>query len=225
MLIIGFNGQARVGKDTAADYLVKNYGFLKISLADPIKRYARDMFGLKNEQLWGDLKDVPDPRFPRICAHECKDIDKCDICGVLPDCFMPREFVQFLGTEFGRRFYPNIWLDQTFNTIDQIIDNSYYSYISDVGAYHSGRLNKYDAIAIPDIRFANELDYLGDNGVVLYRVRRPGLLVNNQVSKHSSELEQLSIPDSRFRSVLENDSSIEDYYDKVEALYQDIYSR
>ena len=35
--IIGILGNKRVGKDTVADYLVKNYGFIKYNFADPIK--------------------------------------------------------------------------------------------------------------------------------------------------------------------------------------------
>lgn len=41
----------QVGKTTAADYLVRRYGFVKFALADPIKTIARDGFG------WDGAKD------------------------------------------------------------------------------------------------------------------------------------------------------------------------
>ena len=36
-MIIGLSGYAQVGKDTVANYLVENYGFVKVSFADPIR--------------------------------------------------------------------------------------------------------------------------------------------------------------------------------------------
>lgn len=51
--IILLAGQAGTGKDTAAIHLQQSYGAAVIGLADPFKRFARDVFGFSNEQLWG----------------------------------------------------------------------------------------------------------------------------------------------------------------------------
>lgn len=48
---IAIGGRMQVGKTTAADYLVRRYGFVKYALADPIKTIARDGFG------WDGAKD------------------------------------------------------------------------------------------------------------------------------------------------------------------------
>lgn len=61
--IVALLGQKRNGKDTVADYLVNNYGFVRYGFADPIKEGARHMFDLSDEQLYGDLKEVVDPRW------------------------------------------------------------------------------------------------------------------------------------------------------------------
>ncbi len=50
-LILGLAGQKRVGKDTFADYLVKNYGFMKLAFAEPIKRIACTVFNLDYDKL------------------------------------------------------------------------------------------------------------------------------------------------------------------------------
>jgi len=240
MLILGLNGQARVGKDTTADYLVKNYGFLKISLADPIKRYAMSMFDLSYDQLWGDLKDKPDSRYPRICAHGHKELKDCEICISQPDCFCPREFVQFLGTEFGRRFYPNIWLDILFRELKKRYNPFrngivvMWKYYPDKGFVYDNSINSgpdkiYSGIAIPDERFINEIDYMDERGkeeyweVKQWRIKRPGLFVNSEVAKHSSESEQLTIPDSRFKEVLDNDGTIEDLYKKIDKICERVF--
>lgn len=56
MNIIGISGLAGSGKDTAADFLLEHDGFIKISLADPIKRFAMDVWEFTEEQLFGDSK-------------------------------------------------------------------------------------------------------------------------------------------------------------------------
>lgn len=50
-MIIGFGYRAQSGKDTAADFLVKNYGFTKRSFASSLKEAAQIIFGLTDEQL------------------------------------------------------------------------------------------------------------------------------------------------------------------------------
>ena len=44
MNIIGVCGQAGAGKDTIADFLVKDHKFVKLSFADPLKRICHDVF-------------------------------------------------------------------------------------------------------------------------------------------------------------------------------------
>jgi len=58
--IIALAHKAQVGKDTAADYLVKNYGFRKMAFAEPLKEAAKIIYGLTDEQVYGDLKEVVD---------------------------------------------------------------------------------------------------------------------------------------------------------------------
>jgi hypothetical protein len=67
--IVGFLGKARSGKDTGADYLVKNHGYTKMSFAKPIKDVCEILFGFDNEQLHGEHKEVEDPNWgvtPRL---------------------------------------------------------------------------------------------------------------------------------------------------------------
>ncbi len=67
MNILGISGQAGSGKDTASDYFVEHYGFVKMSLADPIKRLSANVFAFSYDQLWGpsDLRNKIDERFSR----------------------------------------------------------------------------------------------------------------------------------------------------------------
>ena len=80
MECIGLLGQKGSGKDTLADYLVNNKGFVKYSFATPVKNISKILFNLSDEQLYGNLKESID--------------DKLGIS--------PRVIFQRLGTEFGQ---------------------------------------------------------------------------------------------------------------------------
>ena len=56
MECIGLLGQKGSGKDTLADYLVNNKGFVKYSFATPVKNISKILFNLSYEQLYGNLK-------------------------------------------------------------------------------------------------------------------------------------------------------------------------
>lgn len=52
-MIIVLSGEAGAGKDSTAKVLVERHGFVLFSLAGPLKRFAEDMFGFTQEQLYG----------------------------------------------------------------------------------------------------------------------------------------------------------------------------
>lgn len=65
MNVIAISGQINSGKDTVSDYLVENYGFCKVSFADPLKRFCSDVFEFDKIQLWGpsSARNAFDPRY------------------------------------------------------------------------------------------------------------------------------------------------------------------
>lgn len=98
MRVIGLCGKAGAGKDTVADYLVDRYGFVKYSLASPIKAGLNAMFGFTPDQ-WNDRDWKETPLYP---------IQKS-----------PRQLAQTLGTEWGRNQVSGdlwLWLAQQFIT-------------------------------------------------------------------------------------------------------------
>lgn len=62
-IIIGIGHKKGVGKDTVANRLVDSYGFIRMSFADPLKEACRIIFHFSDEQLYGNLKEVIDPRW------------------------------------------------------------------------------------------------------------------------------------------------------------------
>ena len=71
--IIGLAGVSGAGKDTAGDYLARRHGFTRIAIADPLKRWVRDIFGLTNAQLWGDERNILDLRLGRTPREVYQD--------------------------------------------------------------------------------------------------------------------------------------------------------
>lgn len=78
-MIIGLCGQAGAGKDTVADFLVKNHGFVKVALADSLKRICREVFDFSDKQLWGpsEERNKVDVRYLRRPAQNAWTCTKC----------------------------------------------------------------------------------------------------------------------------------------------------
>ena len=116
-LLIGITGCARSGKDTAADYIMHFYPEMaKMSFADPLKNMIRVGLGLSDEQLYGDEKEIVDPRYGQS----------------------PRHIMQTLGTEWGRQLIdPDLWLKtmdlyiQPFTIIPDVRFENEAQYIRD----------------------------------------------------------------------------------------------
>ncbi len=96
--ICGFQGS---GKDTIANYLISEYGFVKISFAGAIKDIASIMFGWDRQRLEGLTKEDREWR-ETVDPWWEKQLN-------LP--ISPRYIMQQFGTElFRRHFHPDIWV-------------------------------------------------------------------------------------------------------------------
>lgn len=95
-MLIGLSGLAGVGKDTAADILVRDHSFTKVSLADPLKSICKEVFDFSYESLWGSSaeRNVPDLRYG----------------------LSPRHALQTLGT-WGRDCHPDIWIEMALRRV------------------------------------------------------------------------------------------------------------
>jgi hypothetical protein len=98
-MIIGLSGYARSGKDTVANYLVSNYGFKKISFADPMREA---LYRLDPRIEIADMQGVSLAQAVDGLGWENLKVDSPDVRGLL----------QRMGTEVGRNMFgENIWVD------------------------------------------------------------------------------------------------------------------
>jgi hypothetical protein len=84
-------GKAGSGKDTVGDYLVLQYGFNRIALADPIKRLVKDVFVLDDHTVYDRVaREQPLKNFPDWSV---------------------RKLLQYIGTElFRNHIDDSIWV-------------------------------------------------------------------------------------------------------------------
>jgi len=225
-MIIGISGLAGSGKDTAAAFLGKNHNFVRVGLADPLKRICRDAFNFTDEQLWGpsEKRNAPDKRYPRD-HHEFYGPRTCKVCGVKIDgspdeepCYLtPRYALQTLGTEWGRVCYGDVWIEHGIRTAEKLMLDSGAAYTPALGIYRwSSRYSPLDqdfsdlgGVVFSDIRFKNEMAAIKAAGGKLWRMKR-GDGLGGAAGLHASEREQRKVPDEDFDVVIENtDISLE----------------
>lgn len=205
-MILGTMGQARCGKDTFADYLVAKYGFVKIALADPIKRIAMDIYGMTEEQLWGDDKEKPDMRYPMPGK------------GFLT----PRVACQAIGTEVVRNLYPDTWVEVFKRTSRLVLDGSHY-YTRTEGLKPNRRLRRFftkkpQGVICSDVRFKNEVKGFREIDGKVIRLIRAGKDGSVGIKGHASEEEQKSILDSEVDGVLNVPEGIGLYHEAIEQI-------
>lgn len=97
---IALIGRARCGKDTIADYLVREHGYVRVAFADALKEMALsvDPIAISDEDDWG----VPGERLSEVVGYWGWEVAK-DRC---PEV---RRFLQNLGVAV-REQKPDFWL-------------------------------------------------------------------------------------------------------------------
>jgi hypothetical protein len=194
-MIVVVMGQAGSGKDTVADHLVRAHGFAKVSFADPMKRFCREVFDFSESQVWGPLheKNAPDARW---------------------DGLSPRVALQTLGTEWGRGCHPEVWIRYGLRVASELLAGERWYTPSAGLVEEEGR--RAAGVVIADCRFANEAAAVKRAGGQAWRVIRPGCDGAVGVSGHASEAEQKTLPDSIFDAVLVNDDTLASLYGKAD---------
>lgn len=208
-MIVGISGHAGAGKDTLADLLVHEYGFVKIGLADPLKRICQEVYQFSDDQLWGpsEKRNAPDLRYPTGRGH-----------------LSPRIALQTLGTEWARAAYVDTWVDYAVRTAQLILEKG-YEYDPKRGAVRPSFLTKlFDVGAVgvvfSDVRFKNEMNKIRSMGKGhVIRIKRPGATGGVGVPGHSSEEEQKTISDLEFDHVIDNSGPLTSLAKEVEIMF------
>lgn len=193
MYKICISGKANSGKDTVASLLYKEFNgpdnldnFVKIALADPIKEIIMTMFpDTEKDILYGPSKNRSN---------------------IIPNSFKNgkpltyRQLLQDIGTEVGRSYNENIWLD--------------------IASFKEKQAQKDGCgmFVVGDVRFRNEFNFFRDRLYLMIRV------VRNNCSNmtHASEVEQELIQNNEFDYIIENNGTLEDLQNKIHQIWQSL---
>jgi hypothetical protein len=143
--IIGLCGWIGSGKDTVADYLVREKNFTRVSWAGALKDAVANVFGWDREALEGL---TPESRAWR------EQVDTWWAKRLAMPHLTPRWVLQFWGTEVCRiGFHSDIWIASVENKL----------------------LNSANNIVISDCRFPNEIQSITNSGGETWWITRGDL--------------------------------------------------
>lgn len=201
-LIVGLSGLAGSGKDFVANLLVEKHDFVKIALADPLKRICQEVFDFSDEQLWGpsEERNKPDKRYFTgktkdaivdyedarfllslenvIGKNDCSEPSHEEIVEACKVYLTPRFALQSLGTEWGRNCYPEVWTSYTMRVANKLLSGQGWRYSAKRGVCQLGVFDEsdigpeFDGVVISDVRFRNELEAVKNQGGKVVRIKR-----------------------------------------------------
>ena len=190
-MIIGFMGKAGSGKDTCADFLIKEYNFKRYAFGDPVKETVGAMFGFSNEQLYGSLKNTIDPKWN----------------------ISPRQAFQIIGTDFAQYI-----IHEKIPSINARVPKRHlwvkrfqYWYEQHKEIHNSRGESGIIKIVISDVRFKHEIECIKELGGYIIKIERP----NIETLNHSSEYEQDTIDSNYINNTIINEGTVEELNKKL----------
>jgi GTPase SAR1 family protein len=191
--IIGLIGKKGSGKTAIANYFI-NQKYSRQFLAQPIKEAAKILFNFSDDQVYGDLKEVVDPRYG----------------------FAPRKVLQIIGTEWCQ-----MDLQERFREFETLVGRNHWVNLLCERILATFPINAKEPVksyVIDDVRFPHEVkrlaEFSSDNifQFVTIRINRDAVVIGDQ---HASEIESDSI---RADYDVDNNGTIEQTYRNLDAI-------
>lgn len=177
MNIIAFTGKRGYGKSTAAEALVRQYGYVHLNFADPLREVCALVYGVTFEEMLDPvLKEQTLDRWPYKS---------------------PRELLQQIGTDMFRDYISDTWIENWKNRVQAALS----PFEVEVGAT-DGLGNPMRAeggiifstpgapgVVCSDCRFLNEAEAVKALGGKLIMIDDPRKVRTDAASLHQSEME------------------------------------
>lgn len=237
IVLFGVRGS---GKDTVGHYLHNEHDFAPDSFAYPLKKMVKLAFpDMTDEDLFGpsEGRERQYAQYPRGAQAQCMRCDHwlfenadaspgkemfCRNCLITyPKFVNPRIALQTLGTEWGRRLSPNVWIDAAVSRVraERLIwRKRLFGRDKDQRDMPAGLAIQFEnepKFVFTDGRFANEqarCSELGAHTVLLLRK------LDESTDTHASEAELKTIPREKFDHVLDNRGTLDELPGLIEAM-------
>ena len=208
-IIYGLSGPAGCGKDTFADFLVFDRGFIKMSFAQKLKDMCGIAFDLNYLQLntqEGKMTIFDSPKllskdaFAKIIREVGKTHSTPEMIVKLDNLGKtltkqnikfkrPREILQFVGTEIVRAVDDNYWITVLEKHVTEAKQN----------------------VVITDCRFPNERALISKLGGTLIRLKRN----DNPIDAGNHATETSFGEDSSYDCVLNNNGTLDEFIETI----------
>jgi hypothetical protein len=189
-ILVTLSGYKGSGKDTVANILVKEYGFVRVALADHLKDTASQLFDVPRQNF--DLRFYKDriiSRYPvRTTDSDASRIQSIVSRELELDYWTPRALVIALGSVV-RAVDPNYWVRQV---LDEVSGN--------------------ERVVITDVRFKSELEFLQKyikSTKLIAQVHRSDIY-GDSLSASENDLSEFPFPHT-----ISNNSDIENLQNEV----------
>ena len=193
-ILIGVAGWAGAGKDTFADILVEDHGFVKLAFADPLREVAAALNPIVAIEEHSVIFE--EHGYERVLREELRYVrynDALERHGYNKAKFKypeVRQLLQRIGTEAGRKIISDtLWIDMAME-----------------------RAAQHERVVIADMRFQNEANCVLDHDGHTFKITRPGVgPANDHISEHDLDY-------WKFEEIIDNDGTPEDLHKKVEKI-------
>lgn len=209
--LLGIGGTLGSGKDTISDYLVDEYGFVKVNMSDPIDQAMRALNPVIGVALAAGAADVSAAKLIRY--EDARRAYGFTEAKNIPEF---RGVLQRLGVDVGRKLISHsIWIDKARDTI-------------------RGHLDKGSSVCLSGVRFVDEQEVIRELDGQLIWVERPGYIRTTGASRLPTRWEgdpvlwagqavntaahaaEVSLEAGTFDLTITNDSTLDALYKKVQ---------
>lgn len=235
--IVLLSGNKNSGKDTVGQVLAEHFNGVTLALADPMKRFAKEVFVFTTNQLWGPStnREVPDTMYSEREAWrkayarlEQKAPDWIKDIGIpvmkQGDAFKAlRVWFKDLWENhpIGEGVIPRHVLQTLGTEWGREVSSTLWgdhglatanTILDNPGVSYSAHLGygveaTHDMVIVTDGRFRNEINQFRRAGGLVIKINRP-LNVNSDA--HASEREMDTIPNYMYDVILTNNGSLDD---------------
>jgi len=232
-VIIALSGRAGSGKSAVAQMIHEALLFqtIRISFAEPMKEFTKDVFEFSNETLWGpsELRSVVDPRFAsndtwlstkeRFIRHAgpftCRVLREIDLRSRLLTA-LEMWFKSLEDSALSKGLSAREVLQTLGTECGRSVHQNIWADYALRRAQDALQHNQWSAVVISDCRFLNELRVVQRAKGEVWFIDRPNAGLEGDQAIHQSETEMMS--DEFQKNVdrkIDNSSTLKDLEKKV----------